>query len=70
VTPAFFLIIVLLLPGTTPKAEDAQLEVTTTLVRECPNQEVFKAQLDQDVKDGKLIRFDVSCIHTFVPRET
>lgn len=65
-TPAFYLIIALLLPGTTPKAEDAQLEVTQTLVRECPNQDAFKAQLDEDIKAGTLLRYDVTCLRTFV----
>ncbi len=65
-TPAFYLIIVLLMPGTTPKAEDAQLEVSTTLVRQCPDKDKMKADLDQEVKEGRLIRYDVSCIHTFV----
>lgn len=65
-TPAFYLIIVLLIPGATPKAEDAQLQVSTSLVSQCPDKDAMKADLDQLVKEGQLIRFDVSCIHTFV----
>ena len=65
-TTAFYLIIVLLVPGATPKAEDAQLDVSTTLVRQCPDKDAFKATLDDEVKAGKIIRYDVSCVHAIV----
>ena len=61
-TPMFYLVIVLLLPGVTPKAEDAKIETSITMVQECPDKEVFKNRMEEMAKTGEILHYDISCI--------